>query len=115
MLPDPKPTKRTAAILDAIRRAARQKQFLEVVSAAEARRRFEERVDRSPLAAEPLPIAAALSRVIAAGKAERLARLEPGRRFDCVSNGKGLRRGDGVFSSRRIFGDRCACVGARRR
>jgi putative molybdopterin biosynthesis protein len=66
MSPDPKPTKRNAAILDAVRRAARQEQFLEVVSAAEARRRFEERIDRSPLAAEPLPLAAALSRVIAA-------------------------------------------------
>ena len=66
MSPDPKSAKRTAAILDAVRRAARQEQFLEVVSPAEARRRFEERIDRSPLAAEPLPLAAALSRVIAA-------------------------------------------------
>jgi putative molybdopterin biosynthesis protein len=66
MPPDPKPNKRGAAILDAVRRAARQEQFLEVVSAAEARRRFEERVDRSPLAAESLPLAAVLSRVIAA-------------------------------------------------
>jgi len=63
---DPKPTKGAAAILDAVRRAARQEQFLEVVSAAEARRRFERRVDRSPLAAESLPIVAALSRVMAA-------------------------------------------------
>jgi len=63
---DPKPTKRAAAILSAVRRAARQEQFLEVVSAAEARRRFERRVDRSPLAAESLPIVAALSRVMAA-------------------------------------------------
>ena len=59
-----KPTR--AAIVDAIRRAARQEQFLEVVSAAEARRRFEVRLDRSPLAGESLPLAAALSRVIAA-------------------------------------------------
>ena len=66
MASDPKPTKRAAAILDAVRRAARQEQFLEVVSASEARRRFEERVDRSPLAAEPVPLAAALSRVLAA-------------------------------------------------
>jgi putative molybdopterin biosynthesis protein len=55
-----------AAILDAVRRAARQEQFLEVVSAAEARRRFEARIDRSPLPGESLPLAAALSRVIAA-------------------------------------------------
>ena len=61
---DAKPTR--AAIIDAIRRAARQEQFLEVVSAAEARRRFEARLDRAPLAGESLPLAAALSRVVAA-------------------------------------------------
>ena len=55
-----------AAILDAVRRAARQEQFLEVVAAAEARRRFEARIDRSLLPGESLPLAAALSRVIAA-------------------------------------------------
>src|SRR5262249_8517215 len=55
-----------AAIVDAIRRAARQEQFLEVVSAAEARRRFEARLDRVPLAGESVPLAAVLSRVIAA-------------------------------------------------
>jgi len=55
-----------AAILDAVRRAARQEQFLEVVSAAEARRRFEVCVDRSPLAAATVPLSAALSRVLAA-------------------------------------------------
>jgi putative molybdopterin biosynthesis protein len=57
---------RAAAILDAVRRAARQEQFLEVVSADEARRRFEARVDRTPLAAESAPLAAALTRVLAA-------------------------------------------------
>src|SRR3974377_2226471 len=60
---DTKPTR--AAIVDAIRRAARQEQFLEVVSAAEARPRFEARLDRAPLAGESVPLAAALSRVIA--------------------------------------------------
>jgi putative molybdopterin biosynthesis protein len=65
MPPDPKPTKRAAAILDAVRRAARQEQFLEVVSAAEARRRFAERIDRSPLGGESWPLAVALSRVLA--------------------------------------------------
>ena len=64
MSPDPKPTR--ATILDAVRRAARQEQFLEVVSAAEARRRFEARLDRAPLAGETLPLAGSLSRVIAA-------------------------------------------------
>ena len=56
---------RASAILDAVKRAARQEQFLEVVSAAEARRRFEACIDRSPLAAETVPLAAALSRVLA--------------------------------------------------
>ena len=64
MSPDPKPTR--ATILDAVRRAARQEQFLEVVSAAEARRRFEARLDRAPLVGETLPLAGSLSRVIAA-------------------------------------------------
>ena len=57
---------KAAAILDAVKRAARQEQFLEVVSAAEARRRFEACIDRSPLGAETLPLAASLSRVLAA-------------------------------------------------
>jgi putative molybdopterin biosynthesis protein len=55
-----------SAILDAVRRAARQEQFLEVVSAQEARRRFEACIDRSPLAGEMLPLAAALTRVLVA-------------------------------------------------
>jgi putative molybdopterin biosynthesis protein len=55
-----------AAIIDAVRRAARQEQFLEVVSAAEARRRFEAGLDRAPLAGESVPREVALSRVIAA-------------------------------------------------
>src|SRR5262249_2148325 len=66
MSPEFKPTIARDTILDAVRRAARQEQFLEVVSAAEARRRFETRIDRSPLPGEPLPLSAALSRVIAA-------------------------------------------------
>ena len=66
MSPDPKVKPARAAIVDAIRRAARQEQFLEVVSAEEARWRFDARLDRTPLAGEPLPLAAALSRVIAA-------------------------------------------------
>jgi len=52
-------------VLDAVRRAARQEQFLEVVSAAEARHRFEARVDHAPCGSEILPLAAALSRLIA--------------------------------------------------
>jgi putative molybdopterin biosynthesis protein len=56
----------SATILDAVKRAARQEQFLEVVSAAEARRRFEACIDRSLLPGESVSLAAALSRVLAA-------------------------------------------------
>ncbi len=61
-----KPDRPSAAILDAVRCAARQEQFLEVVSAEEARRRFEGCIDRSPLGGETVPLNAALSRVLAA-------------------------------------------------
>ena len=61
----PKQHRPGTAILDAVRRAARQEQFLEVVSAAEARRRFEACVDRSPLGGESEPLAAMLGRVLA--------------------------------------------------
>ena len=60
------PKQRGAAILDAVRRAARQEQFLEVVSAEEARRRFEACVDHAPLPAQSLPLGSALARVLAA-------------------------------------------------
>jgi putative molybdopterin biosynthesis protein len=55
-----------SAILDAVRRAARQEQFLEVVSADEARRRFAAHVDYRPLKPQNVPLAAALGRVLAA-------------------------------------------------
>jgi putative molybdopterin biosynthesis protein len=61
----PKQNRPGAAVLDAVRRAARQEQFLEVVSANEARRRFEACVDRSPLGTETVALSAALSRVLA--------------------------------------------------
>jgi putative molybdopterin biosynthesis protein len=48
-----------------IRRAARQEQFLEVVSAEEARARFIRRIDLSALPAETVELAAALGRVLA--------------------------------------------------
>ncbi|MGA8079301.1 MAG: molybdopterin biosynthesis protein [Xanthobacteraceae bacterium] len=60
------PKQRGAAIVDAVRRAARQEQFLEVVSAAEARRRFEACVDHAPLGAQSRPLASAHARVLAA-------------------------------------------------
>jgi putative molybdopterin biosynthesis protein len=52
-------------LIAAIRRAARQEQFLEVVSAEEARERFARHLDLSPLGAETVPLAAALGRVLA--------------------------------------------------
>jgi putative molybdopterin biosynthesis protein len=62
----PQPTPRANAILDAVRRAARQEQFLEVVSPGDARRRFEAHIDLAPLPAETVSLAAVLSRVLAA-------------------------------------------------
>jgi putative molybdopterin biosynthesis protein len=61
-----KQTARADAILQAVRRAARQEQFLEVVSPGEARRRFAADIDLSPLAAKSVSLAAALGRVLAA-------------------------------------------------
>ncbi len=54
-----------SALLAQVRAAARQEQFLEVVSAEEARRRFEAHADLAPLPSERVALAAALGRVIA--------------------------------------------------
>jgi putative molybdopterin biosynthesis protein len=53
------------ALLAAIRRAARQEQFLEVVSAEEAAARFARHIELAPLPAETVTLAAALARVLA--------------------------------------------------
>ena len=53
------------SLLAEVRAAARQEQFLEVVSAEEARKRFAGHLDRSPLPAERVTLAAALGRVLA--------------------------------------------------
>jgi putative molybdopterin biosynthesis protein len=55
----------SAKLLAAIRRAARQEQFLDVVSAEEATARFQRHLDLTPLAADPVPLASALGRVLA--------------------------------------------------
>lgn len=61
-----KPRQQTSdELLARVRAAARQEQFLEVVSAEEAHARFEKHLDLSPLAAETVPISAALTRVLA--------------------------------------------------
>src|SRR5262245_62848922 len=52
-------------LIAAIRRAARQEQFLDVVSAEEARARFTRRIDLSPLSRELVQLPAALGRVLA--------------------------------------------------
>jgi putative molybdopterin biosynthesis protein len=59
--------KRPAAsdLLARVRAAARQEQFLDVVSAEEARARFTRHLDLSPLAPERVPLSAALTRVLA--------------------------------------------------
>ncbi len=49
----------------AIRRAARQEQFLEVISAGEAQARFNRYLDLAPMPAETVALAAALGRVLA--------------------------------------------------
>ena len=52
-------------LIAAIRRAARQEQFLEVVSAEEARVRFAKRINLAPLAHETVGLSDALGRVLA--------------------------------------------------
>jgi len=56
----------TPGLIAAVRDAARQEQFLEVVAVAEARRRFHQHLDLAPLAAETVALAQALGRVLAA-------------------------------------------------
>ncbi len=54
-----------SALLDAVRRASRQEQFLEVVSADAARARFEAAVGLAPMPAERVTLADALGLVLA--------------------------------------------------
>jgi putative molybdopterin biosynthesis protein len=61
----PRPPPAESELLAAVRQAARQEQFLEVVSAEEARVRFARNLDLSPLPGERVSIAAALGRVLA--------------------------------------------------
>src|SRR5882672_3127764 len=65
MTADRKVPHRGADLLAAVRAAARQEQFLEVIAPDEARRRFESAIDLSPLGAETVPLAQALGRVLA--------------------------------------------------
>jgi molybdopterin molybdotransferase/putative molybdopterin biosynthesis protein len=54
-----------AVLLARVRAAARQEQFLDVVSAEEARARFHKHIDLSPLPGERVALADALTRVLA--------------------------------------------------
>ena len=54
-----------SALIARVRAAARQEQFLDVVSAEEARARFEKHLDLTPLAGETVSLALALTRVLA--------------------------------------------------
>ena len=56
--------RKSQTLLDAVRAAARQEQFLEVVSAEEATARFEKHLDLKPLAAETVTLSDALGRVL---------------------------------------------------
>lgn len=58
-------TKPDDALLDAVRRAARQEQFLEVVSAEEATARFKRHLDLSPCGGETVSLSESLGRVLA--------------------------------------------------
>jgi putative molybdopterin biosynthesis protein len=61
----PLQSKPESDLVAAVRRAARQEQFLEVVSAEEARARFARHLDLSPLPAESVKLTQALGRVLA--------------------------------------------------
>jgi putative molybdopterin biosynthesis protein len=56
-------TRPEVALLDAVRAAARQEQFLDVVSAEDAKARFERHLDLAPLGAESVSLADSLGRV----------------------------------------------------
>ncbi len=63
--PSSKQTDQVTDLFEAIRRAARQEQFLDVVSAQEARARFARHLDLAPLPGETVTLTAALGRVLA--------------------------------------------------
>src|SRR5471030_1785987 len=60
-----KPKSDNDDLIARMRAAARQEQFLDVVSADEARARFEKHLDLSPLSAETVTLSDALTRVLA--------------------------------------------------
>jgi putative molybdopterin biosynthesis protein len=69
MTDDQSVRKARADLLAAVRNAARQEQFLEVIPAAEARKRFESAIDLEPLPREIVTLESALDRVLASSLA----------------------------------------------
>jgi putative molybdopterin biosynthesis protein len=65
MSSESKASRAESELLAAVRAAARQEQFLEVVSAEEAKKRFEGHLDLTPLPGERVALAATLGRVLA--------------------------------------------------
>ena len=65
MTSEPKASRAESDLLAAVRQAARQEQFLEVVSAEEAKKRFAAHLDLAPLPGERVSLEAALGRVLA--------------------------------------------------
>lgn len=65
MTPEHEGPRPDAGLLARVRASARQEQFLDVVSPAEARQRFEDAIDLSPLPSETVGLARALGRVLA--------------------------------------------------
>ena len=59
-----KPKSDNDELIARVRAAARQEQFLDVVSADEARARFERHLDLTPLPAETVALGEALTRVL---------------------------------------------------
>jgi len=88
--------RQSSDLFAAVRRAARQDQFLEVVSAEEARVRFARHLDLATLPGERVPLAAALTRVLAADVAAPID-VPP---FDrAIVDGFALRAADTVGAS----------------
>lgn len=83
-------------LLDRVRRAARQEQFLDVVSSEEATRRFRAALDLRPLPAESVSLAASLGRVVA----QTVAAAADAPPFDRSSvDGFALRAADAAMAS----------------
>ena len=96
--------RQSADLMAAVRAAARQEQFLEVILPEEARRRFEGAIDQSPLQAERVRITHALGRVLASdlvAETDVPAFDRAGVDGFAVRAGRAIARPDGFCSMRR--------------